>query len=199
VVSQLWRNISLASNSPPGAPAGLSATVFGTTVVLHWNLPADDHTPAAGLSYNVRVGSTPGGSDIASVPALSNGVLRIPQMGNARHGSATLHNLTLGQTYYWSVQAVDPGFAGSPFAAEQQFSTGPRLIHPARHANGVFEFDFTNRTALNFDVLVSTNATLPSTNWSNLGSAASLGGGLYRFSDSVATGQPRRFYMLREQ
>jgi len=56
-----------------------------------------------------------------------------------------------------------------------------------------------NRTALNFDILASTNVTLPPTNWINLGTAASLGGGLYRFTDAGATDQPRRFYLLREQ
>jgi len=199
VVSQLWRNTGLASNSPPAAPTGLAATVIGTTVVLNWNAPADDHTPAAGLSYNVRVGSTPGGSDIVSAPALSNGVLRVPQMGNARNGLATFNQLTPGQTYYWSVQAVDPSFAGSPFAAEQQFHTSLLLINPVRHADGVFEFDFTNRTTLSFDILASTNVTLPSTNWTNLGPATSLGGGLYRFTDSQATTNTQRFYLLRHQ
>ena len=62
-----------------------------------------------------------------------------------------------------------------------------------------FEFGFTNRTALNFAILVPTNVTLASTNWTNLGPAASLGGGLYRFTDAGATGQPQRFFLLREQ
>src|SRR6185295_5624613 len=110
--------------SPPAAPAGLSATVNGTTMLLKWNAPADDHTPAAGLSYNVRIGTTSGGSDIVSAPALSNGVLRVPQMGSVRNGSMTFNGLTPGQTYYWSVQAVDTSFAGSPFAPEQEFSIG---------------------------------------------------------------------------
>src|SRR5690349_24180912 len=35
-------------------------------------------------------------------------------------------DLSPGQTHYWSVQAVDTGFAGSRFAAEQQFSTADR-------------------------------------------------------------------------
>ena len=199
VVSQLWHNTTLESNSPPAAPAGFSATVAGTTALLKWNAPADDHTPAAGLSYNVRIGTTPGGSDIVSAPALTNGVLLVPQMGNVRNGSATFNQLTPGRTYYWSVLAVDTSFAGSPFAAEQQFTTSPLLINPVRHANGVFEFDFTNRTVLDFDILVATNVTLPSTNWTNLGPATSVGGGLYRFTDDDATSQLQRFYSLREQ
>lgn len=198
-VSQLWRNSGLASNAPPAAPAGLSATVSGTTAVLKWSPPIDDYTPAAGLSYNVRIGTAPGASDIASAPALPNGRLLVPQMGTARNGLATFHQLTAGQTYYWSVQAVDTGFRGSPFAAEQQFTTTPLLVNPIRHANGDFEFDFTNRTVLNFDIIVSTNVTLPSTNWTNVGSATSLGGGLYRFTEAGATGQTRRFYLLRQR
>jgi len=197
--SQLWRNNTALSNSPPAAPAGLSTSVSSATAVLKWIPPADDHTPVAGLSYNVRLGTTPGGSEIVSAPALTNGALLMPRMGTARGDSIAFSNLTPGQTYYWSVQAVDTGFAGSPFAAEQQFSTGPLLIHPIRHDTGVFEFDFTNRTALNFEILASANVRLPVTNWANLGLAISLGGGRYRFTDSGATGQLQRFYLLRER
>ena len=123
IVSQLWRNTGAGTNSAPEAPTGLSAIVSNGTTILSWSAPVDDHTPAAGLSYNVRVGTTPGGSDIVSAPALANGNLLLPRMGFARNGSAILHQHRPGQTYYWSVQAVDSAFAGSPFAAEHQFST----------------------------------------------------------------------------
>jgi FG-GAP-like repeat len=196
-VSQLWRNNAISSNSPSAAPAGLSSIVDGATVVLKWNPPADDHTPAAGLSYNVRIGTTPGGSDIASASALTNGTLLVPRMGAARNGSTAFHDLSPGQTYYWSVQAVDTGFAGSLLAVEQQFTTSPLLINPVHHANGVFEFEFTNRTVLNFEILASTNIALPLTNWTNLGPATSLGGGRYRFTDLLAPGDTQRFYELR--
>ncbi|HEY5912866.1 MAG TPA: VCBS repeat-containing protein [Verrucomicrobiae bacterium] len=95
-VSQLWQNNVTSSNSPPAAPAGLSSMVSGTTVVLKWNPPADDHTPSAGLSYNIRIGTAPGASDIVSAPVLANGVLLVPQMGSARNGSAAFYNLRPG-------------------------------------------------------------------------------------------------------
>src|SRR5690242_3439310 len=66
VASQLWRNTTSSSNAPPAAPTGLSSTVSGEAVTLRWTPPADDHTPAAGLTYNIRVGTTPGGSDVVS-------------------------------------------------------------------------------------------------------------------------------------
>ena len=147
----------------------------------------------------MRIGTTPGGVDILSPEAdPATGRRRVATLGNfGENPSATFH-LPAGQTYYWSVQAVDTSFAGSPFAAEQQFNTSPQLFNPVRHATGVFEFDFTDRTALYFDILVSTTSTLPSTNWTNLGPAPSLGGGLYRFTDASAASQPQRFYLLRE-
>src|SRR6185436_18616946 len=62
---QLWRNnLSATSNTPPAAPTGLSSTLSGSTVSLSWNPPADDRTPSTGLNYNLRIGNTPGASDV---------------------------------------------------------------------------------------------------------------------------------------
>ncbi len=58
---------------------------------------------------------------------LNNGYRRIVQAGNSQTISYTL-NLAPNQTYYWSVQAVDAGFAASRFAPEQQFNTTQTLI-----------------------------------------------------------------------
>jgi hypothetical protein len=201
-VSEVWRNNMPPSNSPPAAPAGLSATTLGKTVALNWSPPADDVTPAAGLSYNVRIGSTPGASDVLAPMALTNGLRLLPAMGNGQTGTNAFYDvsrLAPGQTYYWSVQAVDTSFAGSPFGTEQQLFTVPLLVNPTHFSSGVFEFHFTNQTALNYDVLVSTNVALPVTNWQNLGPALPLGGGYYRVTDAGAIGQPRRYYVLREQ
>ena len=198
-VPQLWRNTAVTTNSPPAAPTGLSSPLLDTGVVLKWNAPIDDHTAPAGLSYNVRVGAAPGASDVVSASALGSGVLLLPRMGAAQSRMAILDHLSPGQTYYWSVQAVDTGFAGSSFAAEQRFSTAPLLVNPVQLADGVFQFVFTNRTTLNFDILASSDAALPLTNWTNLGPVTSLGGSLYRFIDAAATGQPLRCYVLREQ
>ena len=196
-VSQLWHNTLQSSNSPPTAPTGLSATVSGDTVVLNWDSPADDHTPGVGLSYNVRIGTTPGTSDIVSAPALTNGVLVAARMGSARNGSAVFHQLEPGRAYYWSVQAVDSSLAGSPFAAEQQFNTGLQLINPVRHANGVFEFGFTATPGASFTVVTATDLSLALTNWAVLGAVTEISSGKYQFADPDATNNPQRFYRVR--
>lgn len=194
-VSQLWRNTLPNANSPPAAPDGLSATVTGSAVVLRWNAPTDDHTPAAGLSYNVRIGTAPGGSDIAAAGALTNGTLLLPQMGTARHGSTIYHQLQPGRTFYWSVQAVDTGLAGSAFAAEQRFSTATVLSNPARQPDGAFQFDFTGMTGAVFSVVASTN--LNATNWMVLGAANEIAPGHYQFIDAGAPARTQRFYGVR--
>jgi hypothetical protein len=198
-VSQLWRNNLPGSNAPSTAPAGLAAAQAGDRMVLTWNAPTDDLTPAAGLNYNVRIGSAPGAADVLQPMALTNGLRLLPALGNAQTGTNALVFLRPGRTYYWSVQALDSSFAGSPFATEEQFTIGPLLADLTRYPAGVFEFYFTNQSALNFDVLVTTNVALPVGNWENLGPAIHLGGGRHRFTDTGAIGETQRYYRLREQ
>jgi hypothetical protein len=50
----------------------------------------------------------------------ADGYRQIPAMGVANHDLTATLNLSLG-TYYWSVQAVDHTFAGSPWAVEGFF------------------------------------------------------------------------------
>jgi hypothetical protein len=128
------RNYTPATNTAPTAPTGLTARATTNAVVLSWNAATDTQTPAAGMSYNLRVGTTSGGYDILSPQAdPATGFRRLPQLGNAQERlSATLTNLSIGKTYYWSVQAIDGSFAGSPFAAEASFSANvPVVTAPA--------------------------------------------------------------------
>lgn len=128
-LSQIWRNQTPLTNTPPTAPTGLRVTTslsvtnnLGTTVILSWNAASDAQTPAAGLTYNVRIGTTPGASDVMAPMASSSGFRRLPQMGNANERLFARFNAAPATPYYWTVQAVDTAFAGSPFAAEQSFT-----------------------------------------------------------------------------
>jgi len=111
-----------SSNQPPSVPDGLSMFIDGHTVYLGWLDASDDHTPAAGLTYNMCIGTSPGGQDV--MPAMANpntGQRLIPQTGNM--GSNTDHIIHLPDgTYFWSVQAIDHTFAASQFSWEQTFT-----------------------------------------------------------------------------
>jgi hypothetical protein len=134
-IVSLYRNNAPAPNAAPGAPSGLAVTATGTDAVFTWNAASDDHTPAAGLGYNLRVGTTPGGAQIVSPQSLAGGVRLLPALGNAPAGlTARVGHLQPGTTYYWSVQAVDAGFAGSAFAAEGTWGAPTAVGDPAPQA-----------------------------------------------------------------
>jgi hypothetical protein len=123
--NELYYNSSTVANNAPIAPTGLNATVTRNDVLLYWDAASDDHTPALGLSYNLRVGTSPGGNDIISSMAVpSTGWRKIARPGNAGNRLFyTLNGLSNG-TYYWSVQAIDASFTGGAFAAESIFWVG---------------------------------------------------------------------------
>jgi hypothetical protein len=87
-VTRLYRNASAAAstNTVPGAPAGLSAAPSNQTATLSWNAAADGETASSNLSYNVRVGRSPGAGDVLSGMAnLGTGLRGLPAFGNAGH------------------------------------------------------------------------------------------------------------------
>jgi subtilisin-like proprotein convertase family protein/predicted nucleotidyltransferase len=120
--AKVYRNNIFTVNTASTPPLGLISSVNGNSVTLNWNPASDAETPQAGLTYNLRVGTTPGGSDIMSPMANSNGTRKVVQMGNVNQNTSwKLKNLKPG-TYYWSVQAIDTSFEGSTFATEGSFT-----------------------------------------------------------------------------
>lgn len=139
-IAKLYRNNATAQNHAPAAPGNLVATAGPHMAMLSWSAASDSETPASGLTYELRIGTSPGGSDVASPPAdLASGRRRLVAAGSAGAGTtARINQLQPGTTYYWSVQAIDSTFAGSPFAAEHSFST-PRFTGTGAGLSGVEE------------------------------------------------------------
>jgi len=120
--SVIYRNDVRIKNTAPIRPASLAFTLQGNTVTLNWNKSTDNQSASGGLTYNLRVGTTPGGAQIVSpMASITTGYRKIPKLGNTNHRNGwTIRNLPDGK-YYWSVQAIDNSFAGSAFAVEQIF------------------------------------------------------------------------------
>lgn len=119
-------------NNAPQAPSGLSVTINNGDVDFHWNKSADTETTQNGLNYNLRVGTSTAGSNMANgvevcspASATLSGYRQKNQLGNVTaypaSGNYPVKCLDNG-TYYWSVQAIDHGLKGSAFAAEQSFT-----------------------------------------------------------------------------
>lgn len=109
--SWLYRNGSLRENEPPTAPSNLQATVLCDSVFLSWDMGTDDHTLPVHLTYEVRIGTAPGASDIWTT--LQDREIRTPYL--------PVRKLQPG-TYYWSARSVDGALVKGDYAEEQSFT-----------------------------------------------------------------------------
>lgn len=127
------RGNSSSTNAAPSTPTGLTAQVVDSSILLKWNDASDDHTLPEGVTYNLRIGKTPGGAELILPAAdLTSGLLQLPAAGNIGANAEVilppglLSGLPAGE-YFWSVQAVDSAYTGSGFSAEARFLLGKDL------------------------------------------------------------------------
>lgn len=121
LITKVYNNQNEIINTPPTAPFNLQSIIIGNSITLIWALSSDYETADAGLTYNIRVGTVPGGRDIMSPLSNNEGDLFVPALGNVNHNKTwILKDLSPG-VYFWSVQAVDNNFKGSGFADETSF------------------------------------------------------------------------------
>ncbi len=115
-----YENTGAPANTNPLPPAGLTTTVDGNSITFSWASGSDNETPDTNLTYNLRVGSSPGAQDVMYAQSdLSTGKRFVIDMGNVQHNTSwTIPGFDAG-TYYFSVQSVDGAFAGSGWAAEE--------------------------------------------------------------------------------
>lgn len=126
----------------------------------------------------------PSGLSTISTNIPSSGALNINLTGN--------YSLT-----YTSTNAFGGVGVASRTVTVTAPPTSPALDSVVTLPGGFFRFNFTNATPINFTVLASTNISLPTSNWTVLGSATVISPGVYQFTDSQATNFPRRFYQVR--
>ncbi|WP_293151848.1 DUF4347 domain-containing protein [Microcoleus sp. bin48.metabat.b7b8b9.023] len=155
--NKIYRSNTPNTNTRPTAPTGLSTKTSGREVTFNWNKATDAQTPADGLSYNLRVGTKQGGTEVLSPMSLKDGTRQLVGLGNVSQNTQwQLKDLSPG-TYYWSVQAIDNAWAGSPFATEGSFTVGntatnrpPRVNNPILNQNrGIFRSDYRLSLAAN--------------------------------------------------
>ncbi len=134
--SVVLSNNTQIRNTAPTVPTSLFAEVSSDTVMLSWNHSTDAQSPFSVLTYNVRVGSSPGASDIMAVNAnLETGKLKVLANGNTGNRTALQLKSLKNGTYYWQVQAIDNAYLGSMFTQEQQF----KVDHNPVSNEGEFE------------------------------------------------------------
>ena len=122
---KIFRNETDQINTPPDPPKTLSAVRDGDDLVFTWGDGQDKQTETPALTYNIRIGTTPGGQEIKSAMSdLVSGYLIQPKIGNVNHNKQWRLKGIPQTKFYWSVQSVDNAFSGSAFSEEQVFVTG---------------------------------------------------------------------------
>ena len=82
------------------------------------------------------------------------------------------------------------------FASSVGTVVGSAATLNALVSNGVMQLSFTNSAGASFDVLASDTLLLSMSNWTNLGRAAEVVPGQFRFVDIGATNYDQRFYRV---
>jgi hypothetical protein len=117
----IYRNATTSSGGTLSPPDGLQVRLTGARQATFSWKESSSKTQDNSITYNLRVGTTRGASDVVSAMSNANGVRSLPAEGNA--GARTFAKVTLPHkgNYYWSVQAVNASLAGSVFARDMKF------------------------------------------------------------------------------
>ncbi|HXJ58797.1 MAG TPA: FG-GAP-like repeat-containing protein [Verrucomicrobiae bacterium] len=192
-ILSIYRNDQATPNTPPNPPTNLAVKVSGTSAEFFWTASVDAQTPTAGLSYNLRLGTTPGGSEIVSPQSSRAGDRRLCALGNAGNSlAAQVGSLKPGTNYFWSVQAIDTAFAGSPFAEEGTFTAmaGPPAAQSiAREGIGSIRAIWRGTPGSAYQVQVTTNLSV----WSLFATPTADANGLFEVVDTPGP-IPAKFY-----
>ena len=132
-ICNVYKNLRLTANTPPQPPAQLEQAIYPLLhmALLKWSQGFDVQTNFQGLSYNLCVGTNPVSCDVVGPMSIVNGSLNgkrtVSALGPVVHKLEPLNYWILsglqdGATYYWKVQAIDPGLMGSTFSVQKSFT-----------------------------------------------------------------------------
>ncbi|MCX6301387.1 MAG: FG-GAP-like repeat-containing protein [Bacteroidia bacterium] len=126
-ITKIFKNNTTVSNNAPLSVGGLLSSVNDSSVVLKWNRVQGDSTPARGMSFNIRIGFSPGAGNIVSPMVNGSGYRLLTGYGNTFSDTIFILKHLKKNTYYWSVQAIDNGYSAGPFASDQLFTFSASL------------------------------------------------------------------------
>jgi hypothetical protein len=116
----LYRNDAISSNSQPGVPSNVTASIQDGKLKIHWVDAADAETSSNGLSYNIALSHQSTGNLLISPQSnLANGKRMVLGVGNADYTHPKLYDINDFEIGVCEVrmQTVDHSFVGSAFTA----------------------------------------------------------------------------------
>src|SRR3989338_6702760 len=163
--SIIYLNNLTTTNTPPSPPTTLSTIFDRNTDLINfsWDAGSDTETPATGLYYNLRVGTTSGGNEIVtgvygSASSHDSGGSRVTGFfGNMMQRKAIKlknNRFEEGTTYYWSVQTIDTGLANGSWSGEYLFNTTADWTEPSITLNNPIDLFNTSNFIVSFNATV---------------------------------------------
>ncbi len=127
----IYRNTTDIANSPPQPPQVHFDEGSGT---VEFYDAQDSTTPNQALTYNLRIGTSPGADDVFGVLEDTGGVRRSVGPGRKKFKFYA----EPGVTYYAAAQAIDNSHAGSQFGSELAFGAGVNPLISIGEADTLF-------------------------------------------------------------
>ena len=119
--ASIFNNDICFPEKKPSIPSGLIVKKDGDTLVFSWNRVNNDPAAAVAGSYNIRIGTTPSGSEIVSPMAKANGSRTIVRPGNTRADTFYILRNPVKTKLYWSIQSIDHCLKAVHLPREQSY------------------------------------------------------------------------------
>lgn len=187
-VTKLYKNLSTAVNEKPEPPTFLEMEVIDNQLLFTWDGATDDKTPTLGLQYELRVGTTEGGAEIAKY--------------KVNTPSWMLQLDELPETIYWAVKSIDASKLYSDESQEKEESTLSTsefnlqkiAIYPNPATNS---FSVEGSDIINIEIYSQDGKQLINTNESTNIDISNIKQGLYIVNIKTTTGQVSKKLIIK--
>jgi hypothetical protein len=122
----LYENKWPVQNTLPQPPSEVDVAIGNSMIYVNWSEGIDNEST---VTYNLRIGSSPGASDIYNSYGLSDGTLSVPTFGNMGTNTNVLLPWNHNGTFFVSVQSVDASLKGSAWSPETSFVGVPEVLN----------------------------------------------------------------------
>jgi hypothetical protein len=167
-----------SGTNPPAGPIGLTVTVTNAQVKLAWN------DSVSATTYNVK-----------RSPALAGPFTNI--LTTTAATNYTDNNVSAGSTNYYVVSAVNS--FGESTNSSRAIAILPRALiaSPLLQSGQVVLSGSGGIPGKPYYVLVSTDLSLPVTQWTSIGTNSFDANGLFRFTNTPDPNAPQLYYLLQ--
>jgi hypothetical protein len=119
-----YRNMTSDPNIAPYLLQTEIISVYTDSARIGWIKSYDTDSRTKNLYYNLRMGTSPGGTDIVSPLSFPDGSRKIANKGNMDQATMyTIRDLNPSTTYYFAIQVIDQSLAPSAWSGENSFTT----------------------------------------------------------------------------